>query len=110
MTFGMTYDEFYFGTPRLVEIYRDKYNLDRDRMSFDLWLAGYYNFIAVSTALSNAFKDKGKKADEYIKDPIHIRPKTQKELQAEMERKQQELINKLNSFHNNWVIRHKGDD
>ena len=76
MTFGMTYDEFYFGTPRLVEIYRDKYNLDRDRMSFDLWLAGYYNFIAVSTALSNAFQDKGKKADEYIKDPIPIRPKT----------------------------------
>ena len=109
MSFGMTYDEYWLGTPRMAEAFREKHILDQDRSNFELWLGGYYNYVAVSTALSNAFKDKGKKADDYLKEPIPIRKKTSKELQAEAERKQAELINKLNAWQQGWVIRHKGD-
>lgn len=109
MSFGMTYDEFWNGTPRIAEAYRKKHTLDQDRMNFELWLGGYYHYIAVGTALSNAFKEKGRKADDYIKEPIPIRKKTQAELDAEQERKNAELIKKLNAWQQGWVAKHSGE-
>ena len=109
MSFGMTYDEFWNGTPRMAEAFRQKHLIDQDNENFNLWLGGYYYYAAVSTALSNAFKEKGKKADEYLKEPLPIRKKTKAELEAEEERKQAELINKLNAWQQGWVAKHKGD-
>lgn len=109
MSIGMTYDEFWNGTPRMTEAYRKAHELKQDEMNFSLWLQGYYDYVAVGTALSNAFKDRGKKADEYLKEPIRLRPKTKKELEAEQERKNQELIAKLNAWQKSWVSKHKGD-
>ncbi len=109
MSIGMTYDEFWNGTPRMTEAYRKAHELKQDEMNFSLWLQGYYDYVAVGTALSNAFKDRGKKADEYLKEPIRLRPKTKKELEAEQERKNQELIAKLNAWQKGWVSKHKGD-
>lgn len=93
----------------MAEAYRKKHNLDQDTMSFNLWLGGYYNFIAVETALANAFKEKGKKAEPYLKEPIPIREKTKEELEAEQERKNLELVAKLNAWQKGWVAKHKGD-
>lgn len=109
MSIGMTYDEFWNGTPRMTEAYRKAHELKQDEMNFSLWLQGFYNYSAVSTALSNAFKAKGKKADEYLKEPIRLREKTKAEIQAEAERKNQELIAKLNARQQAWVSKHKGD-
>lgn len=36
----------------------------------NLWLSGVYTFEAVSTALANAFRKKGHKAQEYREEPI----------------------------------------
>ena len=109
MSIGMTYDEFWNGTPRMTEAYRKAHELKQDEMNFSLWLQGYYDYVAVGTALSNAFKDRGKKADEYLKEPIRLRQKTKKELEAEQERKNQEIIAKLNAWQKSWVSKHKGD-
>lgn len=109
MSFGMTYDEFWYGTPQRCIAYRKLHDLKQDEGNFSLWLQGYYNYMAVCTALSNAFKGKGKKADEYLKEPIRLREKSKAELIAEQERKNQELIAKLNSRQQRWVSKHKGD-
>ena len=108
MSFGMTYDEFWYGTPQRCVTYRKLHDIKQDETNFYLWLQGFYNYTAVSTALSNAFKAKGKKADDYLKEPIRLRQKSKEELIAEQERKNQELIAKLNAKQQAWVKKHKG--
>lgn len=110
MSLGMTYEEFWFGTPRIAEYYRKAHQYRQDEQNFGLWLQGYYNHLAVSIALSNAFKAKGKKADEYLKEPIPLRQKTKKEMDAEQERKNAELVNKLTAMQKRWVAQHRSGD
>ena len=110
MSIGMTYDEFWNGTPRMTEAYRKAHELKQDEENFRLWLQGKYNYIAVGTALSNEFREKGKKADDYLKEPILLRPQTEKELEAEQERKKKALIDKLTSMQQKWVAKHKKGD
>ena len=66
---GMTYEQFWDGEPGIATYYRRKLELEGHRATEMAWLNGYYDFIAVSTALSNAFRGKGKKAVDYPKAP-----------------------------------------
>ena len=66
---GMTYEQFWDGDPYIATYYRRKLEIEDFRNTELAWLNGYYDFIAVSTALSNAFRGKGKKAIDYPKAP-----------------------------------------
>lgn len=109
MSFGMTYDEFWFGTPQRCIAYRKLHDMKQDETNFYLWLQGFYNYSAVATALSNAFKAKGKKADDYMKEPVALRAKTKTEIELAQERKNKAIIDKLNAMQQSWVKKHKGD-
>ena len=91
MYLGMTYDEFWHGDPFLPIAYRKMHVMKQDEKNQELWLQGYYNCIAVSTALQNGFREKGHKAIEYPKELVRIRPLTE----AEKEQEKREAIDSL---------------
>ena len=66
---GMTLEQFWDGDPFIATYYRRKLELEDFRNTELAWLNGYYDFVAVSTALSNAFRGKGKRAIDYPKAP-----------------------------------------
>ena len=86
MSMGMTYDEFWHGTPDAIRQMRKSYDLSRSRKNWFLWLQGLYNYKAFCSAhpLFNVFAPEGTKAQPYLEEAI---PLTEKEME-EWERKQ----------------------
>lgn len=72
----MTYHQFWYEEPKLLESYQKAYYR---KLHEEAHIYGYYDFIGVSTALSNAFRKKGEKAHEYIQKPIEVFKKKEKE-------------------------------
>ena len=75
----MTYDQFWEESPYLVIAYRKAYRLKREAENEQAWLEGLYNYHALATALSNAFRKSGQKIHNYIEKPIDIFPLTERE-------------------------------
>lgn len=99
MYLGMSYDEYWRGDPYLVVYYREAHELKRDEQNQLLWWAGFYNFIAVSTALSNFHLDgKKHKYNNYLTEPLRIRPLTAEEKAAQEQRERDKVIMQLNAF------------
>ena len=76
---GMTYKEYWDGTPRLAVAYRKAYKLRREVENENAWLAGLYVYDAVAVCMANAFGKKGAKKQNYIERPIDIFPLTERE-------------------------------
>ena len=94
---GMTYEQFWDGKPEIAVAYRRKLEIEGVRADELAWLHGEYVFIAVSTALSNAFRGKGKPPIEYLKKPLlsdTLLTDRQKEQKAEAAR--ESFVAKLN--------------
>lgn len=93
----MTYEQFWHGDPDLFPIYHKAYY---SRLHTEAHAYGYYNYVALGTALSNAFRKKGMKAEEYPKKPFDPFEKTRKKktvsIQA-MREKAKQRIEWLNS-------------
>jgi len=89
MTIGVSREEFYHST--LVELrdYDEVYHKRRLIEDEKALFLGIYTFEAVSTALSNAFRGKGKKPYEYRKKSIlaeyeeNNRPLTEEEIKEQ---------------------------
>lgn len=96
MTYGMTYDEFWYGKPILAKYYREKHKLDIERRNQELWLQGLYIYDAFAVVLSNAFSKHSKA--KYIEKPFDLFPKTEEEKQAEIENTRRTMYEKLNAF------------
>lgn len=65
----MTYNEFWYGDPRLLSVCQKSYMRDK---SYGAWLQGKYDCVAYSIAMSNAFAKKGTPSTPYPdwQDPI----------------------------------------
>lgn len=96
----MTADEYWHGEPKLLEAYYKTY---MESLHQEAHIHGYYQFIAVSTALSNAFREKGKKPVSYIEKPIDIFKKkvSKQEVDNENRRAFNYQANWLNALSNN---------
>ena len=86
MMYGMSYDEFWHGDPWLAYYYREAYIARRKDENYRDWLQGAYFYNAVATALSNAFRKKGTKTHDYLREPFQIFPPTAQEKQAKLEK------------------------
>lgn len=84
--YGMTYEQFWYGDPWLAKYYREAYVARRKEENSRDWLLGAYFYNAISTALSNAFRKKGAKAQNYLEEPFQIFKLTAEEKQAKMEK------------------------
>lgn len=102
--FGMSSKEFWEEDPQLYWAYRTFYlrKIENDYKQQDniCWLEGNYNYIAVATALNNAFS---KKKTKYIEKPLSDKKeKTKTELQEKMEKEKDKNIRQQIEF-NYWA-------
>lgn len=63
----MTDYEFWHKDPNLIIAFHKEYYR---RLHEEAHAQGFYGFVAVSTALSNAFRKKGEKSHDYMQKPI----------------------------------------
>lgn len=84
MAIGMPWDVFMYGERAAFDDYVLAYEYKRVQTNNNLHLQGYYDYMAVSCALSSAFAEKGKKGTAYPTYPVAI---TETERKAEKERK-----------------------
>lgn len=63
----MTDYEFWHKDPNLIVAFHKEYYR---RLHEEAHAQGFYGFVAVSTALSNAFRKKGEKSHDYMQKPI----------------------------------------
>ncbi len=72
--YGMSSKEFWEDDPQLYWAYRTFYfknlELEEQKRDYNCWLSGYYNYYALTTALSNMFRKKGTKPNEYMDKPM----------------------------------------
>lgn len=84
MAIGMPWNDFMYGERAAFDDYVLAYEYKRVQTNRDLHLQGFYDYQAVSCALSSAFAEKGKKGTPYPANPVPI---TETERKAEKERK-----------------------
>lgn len=101
MAIGMTYDEYWNGDVWMAKEFRDAWELKQKQTDYQAWLHGMYVYTAVSTALYNGFREKGKPAENYLEKPIsEIKKKT-------VEQQRDELYERLKNFKEQWDVRHE---
>ena len=83
MAIGMPWEEFMYGERAAFDDYVLSYEYKRVQTNSNLHLQGYYDYMAVSCALSAAFAEKGKKGTPY---PTYPTPITDAERKAAKER------------------------
>lgn len=81
--YGMTYDQFWRDDPWIAKTMRDAWVARRKAENERDWLLGAYNYQALCTALSNAFRKKGTPAEKYLEKPFPIFPPTKEEIERE---------------------------
>lgn len=72
----MTCEQFWYDDPNLLEVYQRAYYR---KVHEEAHINGYYNFIAMSTAIYNGFRKKGSKAQDYISKPYNVFEKYDKQ-------------------------------
>lgn len=90
MAIGMPRETFMFGERDEFDDYELAYEYKRIHENTMLHLQGFYDYMAVSCALSSAFAQKGKKGTPYPQYPVPI---TETERKAEKERNIMHTLN-----------------
>lgn len=90
MAIGMPWHEIMYGERVAFDDYILAHEYKRVQTNTDLHLQGFYDYMAVSCALSAAFAEKGKKGTPYPQYPIAI---TETERKAEKERNIMHTLN-----------------
>ena len=86
LAFGMSYEQFWYGSPDLVIPYRRADEIRRRRRNEELWLAGMYTADALASTVGNMFS---KQKYNYPSEPRPITLSEAKE-RRERERKAKE--------------------
>ena len=104
MSYGMSYDEYWYGDAYLVKFYRDSYKL---KMRYDdvfMWKQGMYIYEALCdvSPILHAFSKKGTKPLQYRTKPISEETKENKtEKEKDIQVKQERM--KARIFFERWA-------
>ena len=87
MSIGMSYEQYWYGDadPDILRQYIEADKLRQQRMNGEAWWYGMYNYNALAVALGNAFREKGKPAESYPKEPYEIGEKSEPEQEKQEE-------------------------
>jgi len=88
----MTYEQYWYGDNFICKFYHEANRRRRDERNTELWLQGLYNYKALTVALYNSFKDKGKSPDKYFEEPIKIYPQNEKQKELEAKKERQKAV------------------
>lgn len=102
MSIGMSYEQYWYGDPKLLRSYVKAEQFRQQRKNNEIWLQGLYVYIAIGNLVPvlNPFS-KDHKAQKYLDRPI---PLTKKE----MEDRENERIEKMKSYMMSLVEQNKG--
>ena len=92
LSIGMTYEQFWYGEPRMVIFFRRADKMRMERFNSEAWLQGRYNYVAVSMALHNGFS---KSKRDYPKEPFNLFDKEEEEKRLEIKRAREEVHEQL---------------
>ena len=112
LAWGMTFEQYWYGPPRLAEAYRKAHDLKAEEKNEELWMQGVYVLEAIGSIVS---KFNGKKHGfEYPTEPHRITPlsteeKTAKQRSAE-EQEQKQVVDWLNALKTSWDKKHGGNE
>ena len=84
---GMTYEEYWYGDPLMVRAFYKADRIRQKRMNEEAWLYGAYVYKALRSALSVSefFRPKNQRPDEYPQQPIELRDSNETETAEEKE-------------------------
>lgn len=85
-------------------------NIRRERENYNAWLSGFYVYVGVSTALANAFRDKGQRVQNYMEKPIRITPLTEEEQLQEQQREREKAIAYFKAMEVSWKAKEDRND
>ena len=102
MSIGMSYSDYWDGDCCMTKYYRQKFELEKERMNQSLWLQAVYLYEAMCDVypLFNPLASK-KKAYPFRDEPIPI---TRKESESSEERRKQKLLENGREAFLSWVI------
>ena len=88
MAMGMTYEQFWYGSPGMVKAFKEAHRVRNDQLNQQMWLQGLYFYNAVASALARAFGDRNAK---YVSKPLELfekpKPKmTESQIEDEREK------------------------
>lgn len=106
MFLGVSCEDFWHGDYTRLKYYAQAYDMNRQRKSEEMWLMGLYNHNAVTTAIGNAFREKGKKPLKYLEEPIRVTPYTEEEKAAIARQERENNINRFRLMMQNWEKQH----
>lgn len=102
----MSADEFWNGSPSLVNGYREKHRLELESKNEELWLQGFYVFEALQVVVGNALSKKGAKKAEYPSKPHRITPLTKAEKEAEKAKMVEDFRQQLMALDRKFKAKH----
>ena len=91
----MTYEQFWYGEPRLCESFRKLHRLRIEQRNQELWLQGLYVYDALAVALNNSFS---KKKEKYMAEPLKLFEPTEDEKKRAAEETRRKLIARLDAW------------
>ena len=104
MSYGMSYDEFWYGDAYLTQFYRDSYKIKVRQMDERMWMQGMYIYEALCdvSPILHAFSKKGTKPLQYPTKPyLAENSQLQTKEEKEQEEKNAQLIARLHF--ENWA-------
>lgn len=103
MSYGMTYNEYWYGDAYIVKFYRESYRLKLKSQDENNWMLGMYVYEAIldCSPILHAFSKKGTKPLQYSSKPYladKLREKTKEEIEQEKENERLKFVVQMNNW------------
>ena len=100
MNYGMTYEQYWYGEPKMARFYREAYKTRLNERNEEMWRQGIYFLDALNVALHNNVNLSGKsiKAQQYMSEPLRLFPQTEKEIKQKAEIQKERVIKNLDKW------------
>lgn len=106
MAIGMSYDDFWFGSPSMAKHYYNAHQYKIRQRNEEMWLQGVYFYDALMAGLGSFGYSlgggKGTKPKGYMQKPLDIGEKTEEEKKQRAKEEREKAIRSLNAWKAAW--------
>jgi hypothetical protein len=100
MVYGMTYEQYWYGSPYMVRTFLDAFRIKTKLKEAEMWRQGIYMLNALNVSLHNNLNFSGKSITplQYMDKPLEVLEKTAEEKREDAEIEKQKVIDELKSW------------
>lgn len=98
MSYGMTYEQFWDGDPKMAIAYRKAHELKKEIVNEQLWLQGAYIYDALQRIAPLFRVMSSDNPEPYLEKPYRLKPKTKQEIKAEQKKEMEDMQAYLEGF------------